>query len=855
MATTPNSPGMVDQGLDTPDDVKAMGSHAEADAIIRNLLGLDLSVFNIRDKSDRDRMAAEITRSTFNIVRQTRVSITEAHLEDILKKNLDDAMKLCDDRSKVLNRDDISRIAAGAIYETFPKDLSRELLRQRFAFTAEKQPIGKLKAKIDLGGNRDVVIDMTNAFWVSQPYRSADELRDALDGKVIGKIGMEITGLQPSHTLTAAEAQKIAESVTTANDAWTVTELKGEFRTLREDCVLPNGMTIQWGVDIDALLKAKAGARDVADLNRDELVAHFDAMPVPEWNALIGNQFPPPPLLAPFVVDPIEQYPRTLAKSWAATVAEKVFERLQRPATEKLGRHADLHQLQQYQRRQYQMNQIYTRAQTSENAMGAMATASILSQDPSLAERFPTLDKTKTDMLKNDIEKIKYAQKMIDELKSVQANLTSIGKSFAASIADLSGLNTTGPASSSSQDRDKWKNQVDQLNKDIAEYNKVARSLQNVFNALNAAGLDGTKMGTYMTTAIVGGASVTTVNPASIDYTFNPGSVAGDIERNVDIAGELKKKEEDLKKTEGGEFSADALQQKVFAEYLKAQNPGLSEDDAERGAKYVFARTLADGVMRQDIASVTEDLFGEAKDVSVEQEEHDIDVINGVAKAVGITAHERNNWFMYFNPQSPEWSRASYKQLCTAYFALKQVYDDPSHRLHLGRWKFVKEQMQTIAKLLSTRYVQALVDDYSGNIDPEERKKLKQGKAATAATVEQILSGAPPEKYKGKIEKVLKDVEGKMFWKGTALKSVWEKTKAGTVRTGKVLKYGSWPVWYPAGKAIGLGGKGVGLVAKHPWMTAGFVAGSILAGPVAAALALAVANKVGGNGGGGSQGH
>lgn len=873
MADKLNTTGTVDANMETSAPVKAMGARAEADLIVRRLLGIDVSTVDLRNDARRVEFSKNVATHVFNEIRRTRVAITQDELENDLDKNLQQALKLYDvDNKRNLTENENAHIIATALYEAMPKDVSRELLNQRYAFTSEKNPIGSVEAVVGFGpavagsplaGNMNVKIDMTNAFWSAQRFDDAAELANALDKKKIGDIGMAIPGVSRATELSAAQAKSIAES---AVAGWQITNLRGRYAEGRDAVTLPTGERLSWFVDLNQMVTsgtytpsppAVGPTRRFADMNLNELATCLRD-PVC-WTAVVRA---PTGVPNTWSVRPRDLYPSG-GGDWAQYVAGTIFERLQRRGTEKLGI-ANLHQFQQYQHRQGQLHQVYSRAQQSENVLGAAATAAILSRTPALAEKFPTLDKGRTEKLKNDIEKIKYAQKMIDDLKSVQANLTSIGKSFAASIADLAGLNTTGPTSSTSQDRDRWKNQVDQLNKDIAEYNKVARALQNIFNALNAAGLDGTKMGTYMTTTVVGGASVTTVNPAAIDNAFNPGSVSGDIERNVDIVGELKKKEDELKKTEGGEFSADALQQKIFAEYLKAQNPGLNDGDPdiEKGAKYLFARTLADGVVQQDIQSIATDLFGEEKEEgwvegeSLRQKKHDIDVINGVAKGVGVLSYEPDSWYhnlgptmrrysandRYNNVRSPEWSRASYKQLCTAYFALKQVYDDPSHRLHLGRWKFVKDQMQMITKLLSTRYIQALVDDFGGNIDEEDRKKLKQGKAVTTATIEGMLSGGPPDKYKGKIDKVLRDVEGKIYWKGNLLKNTWEKTgaKVPWVKTGKAITS---PVWWPAGKAIGLGGKATGWIVNNPGKAALLGAGAVLAGPIAAAIAYGIANK------------
>ncbi len=847
---SPDNFGIVDTDIDTPDSIKAVGSQTESDLLIQRLLGIDLSAVNLRDEKERKGLSGDIAHNIFNRIKVTRVAMNQANFYQELHKNLERAIKVHDsakDKKLPMEQLEKARLVSHAVYETMPEDISRELLAERWGFVGEKNAINRITARVDFGakggkiiGQKDVSIDMTNVFWTVGRFKDVYELSNELENKTIEDIGMTVSlggvPMSPTTKLGKMEAQNIAKSFLSGGE-WNVAEFKGAYREVGEKAP---GMTAHWNVNINTLLQSRTTGtppREVRDMNGSELQAYFSGMSLTDWEALIGIPG----------TSPTSAYPSS-KDTWATVVARRVFEKLGRPETQKLGK-GNLVSLQQYQFVQAQRHQVLTRAQQSQNVQGAALTASILAQDAGLAEKFPTADKKKAEKLKKDIEALNYLQKVLADFKNLQVNLTTVRGSFETVWRREESLRTTGPSGTTTKDLAKWEQDLEKCRKELEEYNRIAIGLQGLFNALNSAGLAHGTILTYVD-------SSTGPKKIAIDVNFNPATIASTIESEIHLDDEKKKKEDEIKKSEAGEFSGDDLQMKIFEEHLKKNNPGLSEADAKRGAKYLFGKSIADHEVQRVVSDTMDEIFGGAREERFGKEKFNVYIVDSIAKEANIPTSNNDLSDVAFGKQykkdlllgvvPPDWSRASYKQLCTVYFAYKKLWEDPNHRLSLYHTPYVEKEMKKIGKLLSTRYMQALIDDFGDRVPDDEKKKIKDTKIVTAETAAMMLSGDVPEKYRSKVDKILSGVEKRMYRKRDLFWNVSGKMKTGAMAVGSVVKKGT--------SAVLTKGP-IAMMWRNKWTTAFVIGGLALgAGPILVALSAAAGRKVAAKEGGHSAG-
>ena len=336
---------------------------------------------------------------------------------------------------------------------------------------------------------------------------------------------------------------------------------------------------------------------------------------------------------------------------------------------------------------------------------------------------------------------------------------------------------------------------------------------------------------------------------------------------------DIHEKDKEIKKAGGGMLEGDDAQKAVLAAYYKKM--GLDDPGAAEAAQRTYNRAFTDQEMVKMNDEMMEDLFGEVE----AKEESDVaksyQLIGMVGKYCGIKpSYKRKRkvmkeWYdrspfgetkddYEVENEIPDWNTASYKQLCTAYFTFKRLLaDDCPDHMKMPKTAFQRDQMKTIATILSTRFSQALERDMYTNLSADDKKLLDNKHAANkkltlTESVHMFLDGPPPAHYNGKIEKILKKIDEEMR-PGLFKRSLFA-TGGGLATAAKWTALTAVP--WTAGKVAEQAGGLLSTMKANPGKTAlAVLALGCGAGPFLAAGAILAWNSAEGGGGGGHGAH
>mgnify|MGYP000753316663 CR=1 FL=1 len=881
MPPTPDSSGGVPDTVDTPKHVQAASAQAEADVLLRYLLGVDIN-------QDASAIATQVAQRVCSTVGAVRGAMTEVSLQKLLDGRLNTALAM-------ISADPVDRprVIAEAVYQAVPMAMLREFIeRKNIPFASEAgTEVSRLEKSVDFGtdaapklrGWHLVRIDLDNEFWKKNSFPSANKLIAEIQKKPFKDFGIQIVdasgaAVAESYTLDFGEAQKIAG----AANKWDVVRQDTQFGAVKEN--LPVGTdTVPVNIDVDLLVTMRTTAdapsalrnRSIGSLTREELAKvlahpkggatsrHTVVATYEYWQATV-------PELAQKKVKPTDNVPGVGKEiTWAQTIADRIFAQAVRAHGSKLSGQ-DL-ELQQIQKEVHDKNEIYHRLkQDSQNEIGAALAATLIARDSSLAADFIEEDKDKVEKKLDANEQELRLLEFLDTIASekipteedswavVKGKMRDITLGISKISAGLHAEDTVTIGSASSNPEPFFikakakKADVDAVRKRMNDRLAELSKLNNQYAAVDSKVKLIKKMFDETNKARIAAGEKDLKAPGTlISINANPaeemkrgveiGILTGDWKRQMGLKtkpeyeAEVEKNRKKLKdisdKKLTGVIGNDA-QQHVFAKYFEKR--GLKPKEAEQGSRYLQARTMVDGAMSEGLSDAFEDMFEDAIEGERGQLKEAKKIIGGIAKAAGIAAYAKTTTITkrrYFvGPKEekdvvegrPNWQSASYKQLATAYFALKKLYEGAGPtRMNLPKLRYVTDQMQEISRILTMRFAQAVVEDASEKASDDEKEKLKKNDiGATRRAVRRYLEGDPPERFKGRVDKVIAKAENDRFWfKDGQIKGYGKGIGDGVVyRGGSILNY----------------------IKKNPAKVGFLIGGTLLAGPVLGYLAFSV---------------
>ena len=511
----------------------------------------------------------------------------------------------------------------------------------------------------------------------------------------------------------------------------------------------------------------------------------------------------------------------------------------------------------------------------SENAQGAIVAASIALNDQRIYDQVSgTADQTKAQNELNQERGKLEALKQIKALGDLKLNLRIptlpnagggttpatfelIANERAALNSDFAAVGTTAPSFTSRfcqfgggfglpvsylapNDRRDAQNRIQQQLREVSEELGKYEEIQNILIRIQQAA---TASDTYNSSARLSGLVSTAgaVNRPAVGANFNNVAIAEEIKNQTklgteaDIESSIKRREEALNKIRNGGDRGDVLQQKIFEAHFR--NQGLSAQEAQRSANYLYAKSLVDNELRSQIDTLHEDLFGDhdlhgaldaLNPAAALRRRKDWTVVSNIARSVGMAPRYTPHAFVPFQGVTTyDWQTRSYPQLISAYYSFKKLYEGsgPAYCNSPGSSVY-RDQMHSIAVVLSDRHVMMLINDFGNDLPDKDRGELGSRKTLSLELLEKMLTGEAPDKYKVRIDHILGNVDGATHRYRRALFGTTGALAGMTVHSAKSLGSGTLST--------------ANAIKDHLWTQKknylGFAALTALGGPLGAAL-------------------
>lgn len=376
---------------------------------------------------------------------------------------------------------------------------------------------------------------------------------------------------------------------------------------------------------------------------------------------------------------------------------------------------------------------------------------------------------------------------------------------------------------------------IEEAHAKLAELRVMERSLQGVINEFNARhtkinalidllqGLNIQNIGAAfpMLTSVCTGTPLR-VNPTVFPANFNFTALATEIERNMPKG--LKSVEEYSKEVvESGAKRTGGMDlcRAVMRAHVKNARPGLSNADTDSVVEYIVNRTKVDNILRSSVQQGVNEYFDVDGDRTLKERLQNSWNANGrhaetveqIGRGlrIGVIGHQ------------PNWQAASYEQLVGAYFAIKELVEGkgPEYLHMTSRPPAVLEQLQTISRILTSKYSGAIEKKLAASLPDADKKDVTRSRARLGQAMQDFLKGDAPEWAKADVKKAHDRANAYVDWK-----------RRGTYALGKsfvsgVGGVGSWM------KNFAVGNSPTGDVVKQYGSEAAKIAAwSLLGGPV-----------------------
>lgn len=798
--STPNasSSGGANTLDDVPEHVANQGERTEAEAILKYLLGLNTSR-DLQDNNERKEFAEQVAARIIDTVRQTRAGLTQAKLGEELDEKINESLTRIRNINTSLEQPKQLSAALNAIYEVAGQPAMQGLVRQltvpfENAMAGEKegtvstdvtftpaQPIHTILGAA-AGAPVRVTIDLTHPFWKGKKFDKPDDLIKAMHTPPRNKLkdlGVKIGSVAENYELAEEDAKQIIAT------NFQVVRFGKDYGTTANELIGTGPK--QWSIDVDFLARQRTtnGATpsqliSVGAMNESELEAALrrDAS---LWSKVV-------PSLAAESIAANDGHPSGV--TWAAHVAAHAFRHAARTGGTLATENFTLHNVQkETAEREETYNNLKAGAR---NQIGVDVAMAMISQVPSIihstqSKSEAAVRKEKAELLKKkevhdalqrlkgmpplqlDYPHVDNLQGLIDEEKKLLADYLAINSPpsppnwQSKGAATITGQPDMGLLVSPAEKKTA-QTQISaarqQVLKDIAEYRKITAAVKFLYDT--AAQVSSLSVVTSSLKDFVD--PTTGIKNAEFKNDFSAINLIGkigDFGGNLEPADKLdeliKKKEEEVEKAKKGTLKGDALQHKIFSEYLRAK--GITEPEAV--ANYVSARSYLDGAMEEKMDHFLDDEFEDIEGAGSYKDALHRDVVHAVAKAlhVGVSKNDAEQAL------EPKWGNASYDELCAAYFSLRRMYEGKEGSFFaLRKSPYMNKQMKVIARLLGTKHGMRIYADSIAHLSDEEKKK-KAEKPAIIAAVKKFLTGEPPSEHAEEIEHVLKHVKTNVQWK------------------------------------------------------------------------------------------
>lgn len=820
----------ADIGVDIPSSTRAKTTQVENEIFVEQLLGIRIpdapnslrlaeqitnriaqNVDQTRTRIERARMQAELNQRISDGLRRVRAPRTNESVAQTDPVHLQRV-----------------RVVAEAVRETVSKEILDEFLRYGMPIALDvKAGVPRHHLRLPAIGidgpssggvfplrrPRDILIDTRHAFWAEQgPFADQAALATALKGLKLISAGMQIipSDLGPSYELTQDDANRIAGYA-----GLNVISVARRYFPL-EDTVTVDGNPVAVRMNIDALVATEIPGpeRYLGNFTRPQIYAYLSNQA--NWNqwvpALRGRN------------------PLTTNVTYAGATNPAIDYLLNRiVAITGFGgggtlarQNMQLHEIQRETREQHQYHRKLREG--SDNHYSAAVAAAILMKykDKAIHEAMGAgSDRVDIENKYNSANFDYRLQEMLEKLEAATSSfaptvnfqhlnnkLTAIATAWgtpgiwapggtinitvAGSPPEIYAIPPAGTPSDQAravqQAREWLRNRQTEYENQIKQYRDIQALIRPIVQELH-------RRATLVPPVSMAGIDVydyynrVTWTPDPIHYTtgVNLKQLSDQVRTNLRLKPKDKVKEDaekhrkqlddlDAGKTVG--VSGDKAQHDVIAKYMELYH-NCSPEEAKDATNYIRARGLLDTDMREAAEDIVADLYGDRrredfmertsqtwgnrlenlKNLSLQPEERSRRIISNVARACNITGIGRN----------PDWRRASYENVCTAYFGMKKLANGEGPAgIRLQRTEVFQQQMREITRVMLQRHTAALTRDFSValNLSDEKQKELlkEPNKQEHIRLFRQMLEGEAPEKYKAKIDASLEKASRKTEW-------------------------------------------------------------------------------------------
>lgn len=869
--------------------IRVNARQTEDEILLKKLLGVDVQVM------DEKGIAGQVASRLFEGMAVTRDGLDRAGFESKLETKLEKAFK----RLRVEHAHPAGenehlqkvKLVTEAIRDLAPPELLRKFAKSQVqAFVPESKDVGPNRFRIycdilDVKGasvNRPVEIDFQHPFW-QEEYANEVGLQNALKNKSAREVGVSFpveNGVTPHPENAKLKPQDVQNIL---SGAMNVLDSSKTLDPLDRKGIATGGTppNVDVYVDIRRLMQQRDGANElIAALDTR---AKLEAALVKDAHVRNCIRFNPP-----LDESKLASYP-TL---WT-DLSKEIFDWVRGPGVTNGPLAMKGHGVFELYERSRKQAETYKKIATGTvNEESTAIVLTLLQQHEDLMEATKKgdtkkLDKEITELteqkrLHEDIAGLRAMKQralsdsyknLIDEKNNIKAD-SKLLKSASPTWKSKVALNyLSSPTESISGDTDAQKElraKLSEALKTVEEeigYCEEVRIAANKINSrIKKCVTDGILKTGFSSTELAKIIDTTSgdLKPAfkaADDFSVIADNlitelIGANLKKESDIKTELEEKEKKRKEVGHDLTGADAqfaILKKYFMEYKN-----MSEEDAKKAANYLLARSMMNVDMSNFAEHLVTETYGVHDSETRRANKYSQKVIMQVARGAGIGIDPRPSfwsddssgpWEQYSDEAQPHWSKASYEQLLTAYYAMRTLEKDKSHALNVEATTYFRAQMAQILKVLTDKHAELFWQEFgpvaaTKGKDVEDKAKEPMTQEKLKKVMRQFAESEMPKGYEEKVKKAIDYADRRVDRK-------WRATKRALAATGGATLGLLWKnKTYSAKNALTKGKNTVRDVVatlnRNKGNIALFALGTVVAGPFVAAAALAMKKAVDG---------
>ena len=313
----------------------------------------------------------------------------------------------------------------------------------------------------------------------------------------------------------------------------------------------------------------------------------------------------------------------------------------------------------------------------------------------------------------------------------------------------------------------------------------VLNELLRLIQALNVQNLPAT----FPTLSSIAPGTPPVLNLDLVTANFDFAALATEIERNMPKG--LKSVEEYSKEVvESGAKRTGGMDlcRAVMRAHVKNARPGLSNADTDSVVEYIVNRTKVDNILRSSVQQGVNEYFDVDGDRTLKERLQNSWNANGrhaetveqIGRGlrIGVIGHQ------------PNWQAASYEQLVGAYFAIKELVEGkgPEYLHMTSRPPAVLEQLQTISRILTSKYSGAIEKKLAASLPDADKKDVTRSRARLGQAMQDFLKGDAPEWAKADVKKAHDRANAYVDWKRRGTYALGKSFVSGVGGVGSWMK-------------------------------------------------------------------